>query len=79
MEKRSVTSNVKNVKMISPIFWKYCCKCKQEFRGNYGWKFNLYYGGGGDFYSKTYYVCSECANTEEEAENILKLVQKNKI
>lgn len=50
------------------FFWKTCCKCKQEFRRERGWRFlsGPYYNGGGHWR----YLCSTCAPTREAANHL---------
>jgi len=74
MVKREVRKDtpIPNVHKITPFLWKYCCRCKQEFRGSYGWRFEVgeYLGADRGSWSENRYICSDCAKTEEEAEMI---------
>ncbi|MCD3223965.1 hypothetical protein [Clostridium botulinum] len=61
---------IKNYKLkrIYPfIFWKKCCKCNQEFKKEYGWKFSL----RNRYDVCEAYLCNECAITEAVARDII--------
>lgn len=57
---------VKKIKRKFFIFWKFCNKCKKEFRFEHGWVHETgpYYGGRG----KIVYVCESCVPNEKEAQ-----------
>lgn len=57
-------------KYIFPyFFWKYCKKCKMEFKNEPGWKYT--YTCGPSSISETEYVCGRCCPTHDEAEEFL--------
>jgi hypothetical protein len=55
------------IKIYPRFFWKYCEKCKKEFRREWGWRANLV------FMETRYdeYVCAECAPTKLDAAKII--------
>jgi hypothetical protein len=55
------------IKKIHPrFFWKRCCICNKEVKKEDIWKANY------SEHSIPYYICTECAETKEQAERYVK-------
>ncbi len=56
--------NIRRVKKIFPIFtWKKCIKCDNEFRFEWGYKFELSY----KFNNRKIHLCPECGRGKKNA------------
>jgi len=71
MKKRRIQAEKPYIKKVSPVFWKECIKCKEQFKGHYGWKFMLTTINTDalliEEVKDSYYICCDCAKTQEDA------------